>query len=110
MRGFPVRVEGFRPIGTGLGALDRQIHYDRLLAAAHHYGFHWFIGAGVDLLVWYERRNVDEISGTGFVHELKAVAPAETCPAAHDVEHGFQLAMMMCTSLHVRLHHHRSRP
>src|SRR5277367_3177079 len=40
-------------------------------------------------------RDVDEIAGAGFVDEFQAGAPAETGAAAHDVDNGFDFAVVV---------------
>jgi hypothetical protein len=52
------------------GTLDIQVHDNRLLAASDNHGLTRHIWAGVDFLMWDVRRNINEISGFGFVAEL----------------------------------------
>ena len=72
-----------------------EIHHDRFLAAAHDHGFDRLIGSRVQFLMGQVRRNVNEISRPGFIDELEVFAPAETPAALDDVEHGFELSVMM---------------
>ena len=40
-------------------------------------------------------RDVDEVAGAGFVDKFEAGAPAETGAAAHDVDNGFDFAVVV---------------
>ena len=55
-------------------------------------------------------RNIYEIPRSGFITELQMLAPAHTGAASHDVEDGFELAMMMRSGFRSRLHNDRTRP
>ena len=97
--------------GTGwFRTCEVEIHYDRVLTASDDDGFTGFVGESVDLLVRYERRNIDEITCSGFTAELEAVAPPHASPAANYVEDGFELAVVMRSSLCVGLDYHRAGP
>ena len=85
-------MEGERKV-CGLG--DVQIYYDGFLAAADYDGFDGLVGAGVHFLMGYVGRDIDEIAGAGFFGEFEMVAPAEEGVAFHDVEDGFDCAMMV---------------
>ena len=64
-----------RIVGRAFGTCNIQIDDDGLLSAAHDYGFHRFILAGVQFLMRDVRGDVDEISGAGFVDEFEIVSP-----------------------------------
>src|SRR5262249_54006455 len=66
--------------------------------------------AGVDLLVRYERRHIDEIARTGFGRELQPFAPTHARLAAHHVDDALQLAVVMCPGLGVGPNVHRACP
>src|SRR5271156_3363539 len=55
-------------------------------------------------------RDVDEISGAGFINELKIVSPAKASAAADDVNHGFELSVMMRAGLGIGMNYDGSRP
>ena len=80
-----------------------EIHYDRVLTASDDDGFTGFVGESVDLLMRYERRNIDEIAWSGFTAELEVVSPPHASPAANNVKDGFELAVVMRSSLCVGL-------
>lgn len=105
MKRIILRIAGWR-----IGAWYIEIHDDWFLAAAHDYGFDRFIGSRVEFLVGQVRRNVDKISRAGFVDELEAFAPAKAPAALNDVEHGFELAVMMRPCFGAGLNHHRAGP
>ena len=67
---------------------DIQIHNDRLLPAADDYGLNRLIFKRIQLLMWNEWGNVDEISRTCLVDKFQTVSPAKTCPAPHNIDHG----------------------
>src|SRR5579863_3317583 len=90
----------------GLGALDIETDDNRLLTASHDYTLARLLSEGIDLLVRHIGRHVDEVSGAGFSAELKPIAPSHPRTAAHDVEHGFQFAVMMRACSGGRLNHH----
>src|ERR1700730_1496487 len=90
--------------GGFLGAGDVQVDDDRFLAAAHDDGFDRLVFPGVELLMGHVRRDVDEVTGTGFVYELEAVSPAKAGAAANDVDHGFKFAVMVRAGLGVGVH------
>jgi hypothetical protein len=91
----------------GLRAFDVKIDDDGILTASHHNSFTGFICSGVDLLVRYVGRNIDEVSRSGFTAEFEMVSPSHTSPAANDVKDCLQFAMMVGTSLCVWLDHDR---
>jgi hypothetical protein len=64
-----VRVKGHASMpGAGwFGSLQLEIDDDRVLSVPHHYSFANLIGAGINFLVRHVRRDVNEISGPGFV-------------------------------------------
>ena len=93
-----------------LRCLHIQIDDHRVLTATDYDGFTWLIGASVYLLVRNERRNIDEITRPGFITKLKRIAPAHASAPAHNVEHCFQLAMMMRPGFGIRLHDHSPGP
>ena len=68
-----------------LGALDVEIHHDRVLAASYDDGFTGFVGKSVDLLVRHIGRNIDEVAGSCFTAEFQVVSPSHTSSAANDV-------------------------
>ena len=67
------RVARVRPWHTfGVGdAVDVQVDDDRVLAAAGQHALQRLVVEGVDLLVWHERRDVDEPAGPRLVGVLQ---------------------------------------
>jgi hypothetical protein len=59
-----------------LGRLDIQIHNDRVLAAADNDASEILGTARVDLLMGYERRNVNEIARPCLGGKLEVFAPS----------------------------------
>ena len=95
---------------AGLGTDDVEVHYDRLLAAADHYGLNRFIGTRVHFLMGNVRRNVDEIAGSGFFDVFEALAPTEAGTAMNDVENRFELAVMVGGGAGGGFHSHGAGP
>ena len=93
-----------------LRTLDVQIDDDWILSAPDNHGFTRHIGAGVDLLMRDVWRNVDKVSRICLIAELQMIAPPHPGTASHNVDHRLQLAMMMRTSLGVRLDHDGTSP
>src|SRR5580700_2882367 len=97
--------------GAGwLGAFEVKIDHHRVLTAAYHDRFTRLVGESVDLLVRHVGRNVDEVARSGLAAEFQAFSPPHAGPAANYVEDGFQLAVVMGSSLGVGLHQHRTGP
>jgi hypothetical protein len=97
--------------GAGrLGALHFEVHDNWLLTAADHDGFTNFIRMCIDLLVRDVGRNIDEVAGAGFPGKFKVVAPAHTAAAAHNVEDGFKLAMVVRAGFGIGFDHDRASP
>src|SRR5262249_62246347 len=57
--------------------------------------FQWFVGPGVYLLMRNKRRDEDEISRTCLSHILELFAPAHPGTPFYNIDHAFQLAVMM---------------
>jgi len=87
-----------------------QIHDDRILSASDNDGFAGFIRPSVDLLMRDVGRDINKIPRPGFAGELEMVAPAHACPAAHNIEDGFKLAMMVRTGFRIGLDDNRAGP
>ena len=98
---------------TGAGGFRRlqiQIDHYRILSAADNDGFTRLIRTCIDFLMRHIGRNVNEIAGSGFIAELETLSPAHSGSSPHDIEHGFQFAMMMRPGFCVRLNDNRSGP
>src|SRR5205807_862441 len=70
----------------------------------HHDHFDRLAGAGIHFLMRNIGRHIDKIAGAGFVDELEMVAPAHPRASADDIEHAFELAMVLRAGLRVRLY------
>src|SRR5580704_92981 len=55
-------------------------------------------------------RDVDEVSGAGFIDKLEIISPAKAGASADDVDHGFEFAVMMRSSLGVGMNDNSSGP
>src|SRR5580700_1343361 len=55
-------------------------------------------------------RDVDEVSGAGFIDELQIVSPAKAGAAANYVDHGLEFSVMMRAGLGVGVNYDRSGP
>src|SRR5262249_51483436 len=84
--------------------------HDRFVVAAHHHAFERLARAGVDFLVGYERRHIDEIAWTGFGGEFQPLAPTHARLAAHHVDDALQFAVVMCPGLGVGANVHGACP
>src|ERR1700731_4392797 len=104
------RMKGLSVVKSRLRAFDFQVDDDGLLPSAHDDCLHGLVGPRVNLLVRYERRHVDEISGPGLVDKLQPFAPAKTCTALNDVQNRLEFSVVVRPRFHVRLHDHRSSP
>ena len=87
-----------------------EVHHDGVLTASDDDSFAGLVGASVDLLVRYERRNIDEIARSGFTAEFEVVSPPHASPAANNVEDCFELAVVMRSGLCVGLDYDRAGP
>lgn len=92
--------------GVDIGDID----HDGLIVRAHEYAFEGFVWACIDLLMRNKRRNVDKIPRSCFGHIFKMVSPAHARPAAHNIDHAFELAVMVNARLGVGLDRHRPGP
>jgi hypothetical protein len=99
-----------RRIRSVFGARDIQIDDDGLLSTANDYCLYRLVFAGVQFLMRNVGRNVDEVSGAGFIDELEIVSPAKAGAAAHDIDDSFELSVMMWAGLGVGMHDHGSCP
>src|SRR5215470_471277 len=87
-----------------------EIHHDRLLVAAHDNAAQLLVVAGVELLVRHVRGDVDEVARAGLGGEFEPVTPAHPSPAAQDVDHALQLAVVMRASPGAWLDDHGAGP
>ena len=101
---------GLRIFWGWFGALDIQIDDDRLLAASDYDRLYRLVPSSVQLLMRDERRHINEISGTGFLHEFQVRSPAKARAASNDVENCFQFPVVMRPSARIRMNNHRARP
>src|SRR5260221_4049627 len=111
--GSGLRVDVVDPVhlfGIGLNLGQIEVDDDRLLAAANDYAGERRGGARIDLLVWHERGDEDEIARTRLGRELEPVTPSHPGPATHDVDHALQGTVVMCAGLRIRLNDHRPGP
>ena len=68
------------------------------------------VWAGIDFLMGYVRRNVDQISRVGLIAELQPITPSHACTTSDDIDHCFQFSMMVGASFGVRLDHYSTCP
>lgn len=87
---------GFRPV-------DIKIDHDRLLSTANQHTNERLVGSGIDLLVRDVRQHDDKIARAGLRDKFQALAPAHARAPAHDIDHAFQLAVMVCPGLRLRM-------
>ena len=78
-----------------LRTLDIEINHDRILTAPYHNGFTALVGVGIDLLMRYIGRNIDEVARSRFAAEFQMISPSHPSPASNDVEDGFQFAVVV---------------
>ena len=67
-----------------LHALDIQVEYETVLAAARQHALQLQIGARIDLLMRNVGRYVDKITGVGLGFEFQTLAPAQSCNSVED--------------------------
>src|SRR5579862_1653332 len=96
--------------GRLFGALDLQIHYNRVLPAADHHGLHGSLRTRIQFLVRHIGRDVDKVPGIGLGEVFQIFAPPKSSAAAHDIQHGLEIAMMMRSGLGVRGDHDGPSP
>ena len=65
---------GLRRGRRRIGSRNIKVDDDGFLAAAYHHGFHRFVAAGIQFLVWHVRRHIDEVARPGFVDEFEPFA------------------------------------
>ena len=68
--------------GHCLWTLDVEIDYDGILTASCDHSFTGFVGEGVDLLVRYVGRNINEVARASFTAEFQVISPSHADPAA----------------------------
>src|ERR1700733_7236215 len=103
-------VGNIRSILSILRARNIQINHHRLLPATHNHSLYRLVLARIQLLVRNVRRHINKITGPRLLDKLPLISPAEPRPASHNINHGFQLPMMMRPGLGVGMYHDRSRP
>ena len=89
---------------------DIQIHDNWILPASHDHRLTWHVWAGIDFLMGYVGRNVDEISRVGLIAELQPITPPHAGTTSDDIDHCFQFSMMVGASFGVRLDHYSTGP
>ena len=88
----------------------RQIDRNRLIFTPHKNTLQSLILISIDLLVRHLRRHKDEIAWPSFSSELQLLAPSHSSFALDDVDHRFQVAVMVRASFGVRMNVHRAGP
>src|SRR5580698_3975745 len=78
-----------------LHALDIQVVYESGLTAARQDALQLKIVAWIDLLMRHVWWHIDEVARRGLAFELQSLAPAQSGDSVQDVDHGFQVAMVM---------------
>src|ERR1700736_1422733 len=92
-----------RPVRRVLRARNIEVDHHRLLPAADDHRFPGLIFVRVQLLMRHVRGHVDEIAWSSLIYKLQPISPSKTRSAADDVNHRLDFAVMMRTSLGVRL-------
>src|SRR3569832_788029 len=87
-----------------------DIDHDRLVVRAHQHALQRLGRVGVDLLVRHEWRRIDEIARIGRGDVFEALAPAHAGVAGHDIDHAFELAVMVDAGLGVGGDRHGAGP
>lgn len=104
------RINPFDP----LRVLDRhdirQINSNGLSITTHQHTLQLLVFLRIDLLVRHVRRDVDEIPGSSLGGKLEFVSPAHTSPALNDVNHTFQMPVVVGPRFRVRVDFHRPCP
>src|ERR1700733_8430946 len=96
-----------------LGPLHRlyfEVVHQAGLPAARQNTVKLQVLAGIDLLVRYIGRHVNEITGPGLGDEFEPISPAQACDAAHNIDHALQVAVMMRAGLGPGIDGHRAGP
>ena len=87
-----------------LDRLDiRQIDSNRLIVASNQYALQRLILVSIDLLMRHVRRHKDEIAGPGLSSKLQLLAPPHASLALDDVDHRFQVAVMVGACFGIRV-------
>jgi hypothetical protein len=105
-------VDGVHPV-DGLGLFhwfNIQVHYHRLVVAAHQNTFQCLIRAGVDLLMWDVGGDEDEVSRLGFGDKFQVLTPPHAGLPPDHIDHAFQRAMMVGTGFGVGMDADRASP
>jgi len=92
------------------GTLDVEIHNHWILPASDDHSLARHIRAGVNFLVRDVRRNVNEIPWRCLIAKLQTITPAHAGTTPHNVDHRFQLAMMVRARFGVRLNNNGTSP
>src|SRR5271170_3271858 len=87
-----------------------QIDNNWILPVSHNHGLACLVRAGIDLLMWHVRWNVDKIARPGFVAEFQLIAPSHPNPALYYVKDRLQFSMMMRSCPGIRLNQHSAGP
>jgi hypothetical protein len=105
MKGYP----GLTRTG-GLWSLEVQIDDNRILSVSHDYSLADLTWAGIDLLMWNIRRNINKIARAGLLAEFQLISPSHSNSAFDDVENRLQFPMVVRSGLGIRLNHHGAGP
>jgi hypothetical protein len=73
----------------GFGTREVQVYHNGVLTASYDDSFTGFVGESVNLLVRHERRNIDEVTWSGFTAKFEVVSPSHAGLATNDVEDSF---------------------
>jgi hypothetical protein len=76
---------------------DIEIDHNRFPIAADKDTFENLLAAGIDLLMWHERRDIYEVAGSCFGGELQLLSPAHAGTTFDYVDHALKGPMMMCS-------------
>jgi hypothetical protein len=84
-----MRVDGIDPVDSLRRFRRRyiEIDYHWFLPTTYENALERLIRIGIDFLVWYVRRHIDEITRTGFSNELEIRAPTHASATADHIDH-----------------------
>ena len=98
------------PSTGGFWSVPIQVDHNRILSVPDDYRFADLIWAGIDFLMRYVRRNVNEIARASFPTHFELIAPSHSNCASYHVQHRLQFAVVMRSGFGIGLNNHGAGP
>ena len=90
--------------------LDGRFHHNRIPVISYQDAYEFLFRASIQLLMRHIRRDVDEITRPRVGEVLKTLSPSQSRPSANNVDHAFQIPVLMSSRPGIRWNRYRTRP